>query len=153
MSRRFRVVVNGQAYEVEVEEMEGSGGPRVPVANTLPAPPPHVLRGGAAPAAPAAAASGPAPAPAAPAPAAPAPAAPAAPGAGGAGSVTAPLPGTVAKVVVTVGQAVKPGDVLVVLEAMKMENEIAATTAGTVKEIPVTEGTAVAAGDVLVVIG
>lgn len=64
----------------------------------------------------------------------------------------APMPGKVALIEVTVGQAVAPGDGLVVLEAMKMENEFKAQVAGTVKEIRVAVGQAVNPGDVLVVI-
>ena len=67
-------------------------------------------------------------------------------------SVNAPMPGIIVKVNVANGQAVKAGDVLVVLEAMKMENEIAATTNGTVKSVLATEGLQVATGDPLAVI-
>jgi len=75
-------------------------------------------------------------------------------GAAGAGGQTlkAPMPGRVVLVEVTVGQAVKPGDGLVVLEAMKMENEFKAAVAGTVKEIRVESGQTVNPGDVLLVI-
>jgi biotin carboxyl carrier protein len=64
----------------------------------------------------------------------------------------APMPGRVVLVEVTPGQAVRPGDGLVILEAMKMENEFRATMAGTVKEVRVQAGQAVNPGDVLVVI-
>ncbi len=82
--------------------------------------------------------------------AAPAPAA-AAPVAGEA--VTAPMPGNILKVNVTPGQAVKEGDVLVVLEAMKMENEILAPKACTVKQVLVSKGSTVDTGATLVVLG
>ncbi len=66
--------------------------------------------------------------------------------------VTAPMPGKVVKLLVKPGDAVQPGDGVVVVEAMKMENELKASTAGTVKEIRVEEGKAVSGGEVLVVI-
>jgi biotin carboxyl carrier protein len=73
--------------------------------------------------------------------------------AGVAGQVLkAPMPGRVTHIEVQVGQAVRPGDGLIVLEAMKMENEFKATVAGTVKELRVQVGQAVNPGDVLVVI-
>ena len=78
-------------------------------------------------------------------------AAPAAPVAGDA--VTAPMPGNILKVNVTAGQAVKEGDVLVVLEAMKMENEILAPKACTVKQVLVSKGSTVDTGATLVVLG
>ena len=86
--------------------------------------------------------------------AAPAPAAPAAPVVTGAGEpVTAPMPGTILKVNVTQGQAVKAGTVLCILEAMKMENEIMTSKDGTVTQVLVSKGSAVDTGAPLVVIG
>ncbi|HEV7524163.1 MAG TPA: acetyl-CoA carboxylase biotin carboxylase subunit [Acidimicrobiia bacterium] len=73
-------------------------------------------------------------------------------GAGGSGTVTAPMQGTIVKVLVEVGAAVTTGDALVVLEAMKMENHINAETSGTVKEIRVVAGDSVGTGDILAVI-
>ena len=89
-------------------------------------------------------------APAAPA-AAPAPAAPAAPAGGE--KITAPMPGTILAVNVTSGSAVKKGDVLMILEAMKMENEIMAPCDGTVTSVSVTKGAAVESGALLCTIG
>ena len=83
------------------------------------------------------------------APAAPAPAAAPA-GAAGAVSVTAPMPGNILDVKVKAGASVKAGDVLVILEAMKMENEIVAPQDGTVASINVNKGDTVNSGDVLV---
>lgn len=92
-------------------------------------------------------------APAAPAvaAAAPAPAAPAAPAGGE--KITAPMPGTILAVNVTSGSAVKKGDVLMILEAMKMENEIMAPCDGTVTSVSVTKGAAVESGTLLCTIG
>ncbi len=90
-------------------------------------------------------------APVAAAPAAPAPAAaPAASGSAGAVSVAAPMPGTVLKINVKVGDSVKSGQAVAVLEAMKMENEIAATQDGVVASVNVSQGDSVNTGDVLV---
>ena len=88
--------------------------------------------------------------PAAPAPApAAAPAAPVAPASAGATTITAPMPGTILKVNVANGQAVKKGDVLMILEAMKMENEIMAPADGTVSSVNVNAGASVEAGATL----
>lgn len=92
-------------------------------------------------------------APSAPSPVAPAPAAPAAPVAAVDGEkVVSPMPGTILNVNAAVGQAVKAGDVLFILEAMKMENEIVASSDGTVKQVLVSKGATVNTGDVLAVL-
>lgn len=116
--KKFRINVNGVDHIVEVEELSSSASP-APAAAPAPV---------AAPA--------PAPAPAAPA------AAPAPVPAGGQ-TVTAPMPGNILKVNVTAGQAVKAGQVLCVLEAMKMENEIMAPCDGKVAQVLVSKGATV----------
>ena len=121
--RKFIVNVNGNSYEVEVEEVSAAGS--APVAAPAPVQ-------AAAPAAPKAA------------PAAPKAAAPA-----GGTAVKAPMPGNVLDIKVSNGQTVKEGDVLVILEAMKMENEIFAPCDGTVT-IVASKGSTVNTGDVLV---
>ena len=129
---KYVVTLNGKNYEVEVEKNTAK------ITNTTAA---------AAPAAAPAPKAAPAPAPvAAPAPA-PAPAPVAAAPAGGA-NVTAPMPGTVLNVVAPVGTAVKAGDVILILEAMKMENEIVAPCDGTVASVAA-KGTSVNTDDVL----
>ena len=111
--KKYRVTVNGTAYEIELEELTG--------------------------AAPAPAAAAPAPAPAAAAPA-------------GGEQVTSPMPGTILDVKVSQGAAVKKGDVLMVLEAMKMENEIMCPRDGKVASIHAAKGAAVESGTLLCVI-
>lgn len=84
-----------------------------------------------------------------------APAAPAAPAAAPAGGekISSPMPGTILSVNVSNGSAVKKGDVLMILEAMKMENEIMAPCDGTIASVNVTKGASVNTGDLLCVIG
>ena len=130
---KYKVTLNGRTYEVEVEagkamcvaEYEAYAPAAAPVA--------------AAPVA---------------APVAAAPAAPAAAGVtvSGGESVNAPMPGNILKVNVTVGQTVKEGELLCVLEAMKMENEIMAPKAGTVAQVLVQKGSTVNTDDTLVVL-
>ena len=130
---KYKVTLNGRTYEIEVEAGKAM------LLDEYEA---------IVPTAPAAVAA--APVAAAPAAPAAAPAAPAAPVAGEA--VTAPMPGNILKVNVTAGQAVKEGDVLVILEAMKMENEIMAPKNGTVAQVLVQKGSTVDTGATLVVL-
>ncbi len=129
----YKITLKGRTYEVEVEQ--GKAMLLDEYEAIVPS----------APAAPVAAA------PAKEAASAPAAAAPAVTGAGEA--VTAPMPGTILKVNVTQGQAVKAGEVLCILEAMKMENDITAPKAGTVTQVTVSKGSKVDTGAPLVVIG
>lgn len=123
--KNLTVTVNGVAYQVTVEE--NTGAPAAPAAAPAPAP--------AAPA--------PAAAPAAPAPAAPQ-------GAAGAVTVAAPMPGNILDVRVKPGDSVKAGSVMMILEAMKMENEISAPQDGTIATVNVRKGDTVSSGDLLV---
>ena len=145
----FTVTIDGKPFQVSVAKADGPAAPvaaapvAAPVAAPAPAPAP----------APAAAPAAPAPAPA-PAPAAaPAPAPAAAAPAAGETAVNSPMPGSIFKVECTVGQSVKAGDVLIVLEAMKMEIEVSAPVDGTVKSIAVATGATVNTDDLLVVLG
>ncbi|MDO5123782.1 MAG: biotin/lipoyl-containing protein [Eubacteriales bacterium] len=120
--KNLKITVNGVTYDVQVEEVSGSSAP-----TQAPAP-----------------AAAPAPAPAK------APAAPVATGTTGSVEVTAPMPGTILSIKVSVGQQVNKGDTVIVLEAMKMENEIPAPEAGTVASINVQSGSNVETGALLI---
>lgn len=122
--RKFQVTVNGNVYEVEVEELGGGAGvSNVPVAVVqTPVAAPKV-------------------------PVAPVQAVPA-----NATKVVAPMPGKIVDVKVKVGQTIKEGDLVAVLEAMKMENEVFASQGGTVASVNVTAGTMVESNDVIVTI-
>ena len=119
--KRYSITVNGNTYDVIVEEADATGIASAPVAAPVATPV----------AAPKAAAK------------------PAAHGAQGANKVTAPMPGTILNVKVAAGQAVKKGDVICVLEAMKMENDIPAPADGVIASINVQKGASVAANDIL----
>lgn len=129
---KYKVTLNGRTYEVEVEAGKAQLLAEYEAVSVAPAAAPADVAPVAAPAA---------------APAA----APVVTGAGEA--VNAPMPGTILKVNVEKGQAVKAGQVLVVLEAMKMENEILAPKDGTVTQVVVSKGSTVDTGAALVVIG
>jgi glutaconyl-CoA decarboxylase len=135
--KRYRITVNGQSYDVAVEELAG-GAQGLPASIPAAAP--------AAPAAPSAPAANAAPASAGVPQGGPAPSGPVA----GATTVKAPMPGTVMSFKVIQGQSVKRGDVVLLLEAMKMENEIVAPVDGTVAAIRVPQGAAVNTGDPLI---
>ena len=130
---KYKITLKGTTYEVEVEKGEAMILDEYEAKSPVPP-------------APAAAA----PVAAAPVAAAPAAAAPAAVAAGT--PVTSPLPGNIFAIKVKEGDAVKAGDVLIVIEAMKMENEVCAPSDGVVKQIVVAKGALVATGDTLVVI-
>ncbi len=134
--RKFNITVNGKQYEVDVEEVGGV----VPVARPVAAPAP-VASATPVVAAPAAA----------PAPVAAAASAPTNIPEGGT-KITSPMPGTILDIKVNVGDTVKSGQVLLILEAMKMENEIMAPTAGRIAAIPTSKGSSVNSGELLVVI-
>ena len=110
--KAYRVNVNGNVYEITIEEIDKADIKAAPTPAAAPAPA-------------------------------------AAPVAAGANTVTAPMPGNILKVNVVAGQAVKKGDVLMILEAMKMENEILAPCDCTVASVNTTAGTTVDAGAVL----
>ncbi len=121
--KNYRITVNGTSYDVTVEELSGGVAPAAaPVAALVSAPAP---------------AAAPAPAKAAPA--------------GGAGSikVSSPMPGKILAVKANVGDSVKKGQVILILEAMKMENEVVAPEDGTIASIDVTVGASVESGDTL----
>ena len=122
---KYVVTLNGKDYEVEVDELSEAIGTSVaPTAASAPA------------------------APVATQPSAPATPAPA-PVSGSGTAVKAPMPGTILKVNVTAGQSVKAGDIMFILEAMKMENEIVAPSDGTVSQVVAAKGSSVATDDVL----
>ena len=124
--KKYNVTVNGVTYEVLVEESDSAAAPT------------------AAPAA----------APKAAAPKAPAAAPKAAPsGAQGGIKVTAPMPGTILKMNVKVGDTIKANDLVCVLEAMKMENEIFAKEGGVVKTVDAPQGSSVNSGDTIITLG
>jgi glutaconyl-CoA/methylmalonyl-CoA decarboxylase subunit gamma len=124
--KKYLIKVNGNQYEVEVEEIrdDAVAAPEIrtqaptQAAAPAPAPKPAAKKETAVPA--------------------------------GATVITSPMPGTILKVNVNSGETVKKGQVLLILEAMKMENEIVAAADGTVASVNVSKGTSVNAGDVLV---
>jgi len=123
--KKYKVNVNGTAYEITLEDISGSAPTAAPAAAPVAAP---------APAAPAAA-----------------PAAPAAAPANGE-KVASPMPGTILSINVDAGDAVKKGQVLMILEAMKMENEIMCPCDGTIASVNTTKGATVESGTLLCVI-
>ncbi|QSQ09042.1 Glutaconyl-CoA decarboxylase subunit gamma [Koleobacter methoxysyntrophicus] len=127
--KKYKITVNGQTYEVEVEEI-GAEPVETPAPTKTPGP---------------SATPPPAAKPEQPKQTQPAPR--------GGSTVTAPMPGTVLSIKVKPGDQVNQGDVLLILEAMKMENEIMAPVSGKVTSVNITEGASVNSGDVLIVLG
>lgn len=125
--KRFLIRINGKTYDAEVEVVGISAS--APVAAPAAAP-----------------AVAPAAAPAAPAPAA-------APAAGGPANVTSPLPGTVLRLCKNTGDSVAAGEVVMIVESMKMENEVVAPEAGRIASIAVAAGSAINTGDLLFTLG
>ena len=126
--KRFLIKINGKTYDAEVEVVGTSAS--APVAAPAAAP----------------RAAAPAAAPAAPAPAA-------APAAGGPANVTSPLPGTVLRLCKNTGDAVAAGEVVMIVESMKMENEVVAPEGGRIASIAVAAGSAINTGDLLFTLG
>lgn len=165
MNKKYAYTINGSRYEVEVNGIE-NGIAKVAVNGTYydvrledvapvaPAAPATPMAAPVASPAPAAPVATPAPAPAAaPVVEAPAPTpAPAPAPAAGGSPVMAPLPGVVIKMIAKVGDTVKKGDKLLVLEAMKMENDVKAPKAGTIASVQVAEGDSVQEGTTLITI-
>ena len=120
---KYRITVEGKTYEMDVELIGANGAVVAPAAKA---------------ATPVVAAPKAAPAPVA-----------AKPAEVGSGSVVAPMPGTILKILKATGDAVKAGEVVLILEAMKMENEITAPVDGTIGSLNLTEGSTVAGGDLL----
>ncbi|MCM2286197.1 MAG: biotin/lipoyl-binding protein [Desulfobacula sp.] len=134
------VTVNQVPYRVRID---GSSLVSSPAASSAPAPKPAPRAEAPKPAAPKPAAPKPSPAP--PKQAAPVP--------GGGERITAPIPGKIMSVMAKVGDSVSAGQVLLVIEAMKMENNIVSPIDGTVKEIAVSNNADVSTGDLLAVVG
>jgi len=134
MKRKFKITVEGESYEVEIEELGGVGASHSSPPTTVPplVKPPVAKVETAPKAAPAVQ--------------------PQAPKVAGKGVVPSPMQGMVFSIKVKVGDTVKVGDSLIILEAMKMESEIPSPREGQVKEIFVSEGQHVRRGDPLVAI-
>ncbi len=131
--KNLKITVNGVAYSVQVEEADGTAVASAPAAAPAAAPVPTAAPAPAAEQAPAAPAPAPAPKPSA-----------------SVNVVSAPMPGKILDINVTAGQAVKKGQTLLILEAMKMENEIMSPTDSVVAGIHVNKGDMVNVGDPLV---
>jgi len=134
--KKYNITVNGNTYEVEVDEIGGAPSVAAAPASGFTAAP------AAAPAAPAAPAAAPAKAPAAAAAPAKAPSA-------GAEVVSSPMPGTIVNILKRAGDSVAEGEAVLILEAMKMENEIVAPRNCVIDAVSVSKGQPVNAGDVM----
>lgn len=140
--RKFMINVNGKSYEVEVEEIR-DGVPTMPAASSPPATAaPHPTQQ-------AAPVSQPATPAAQPEPVAQSQPAPTAPEKAGFVQVKAPMPGTILDIRIQAGDGIKKGQVVLILEAMKMENEIMAPQDGIISSIHTSKGTSVNSGDLL----
>ncbi len=124
--KNYRITVNGNTYDVQVEELNGAVVSNAPSATQVATP---VAK-----------------------PATPSPAPAKSSGAEGSAKVTSPMPGNILDIKVNVGDKVEANQCVVILEAMKMENEIVTPNAGTVASINVTKGQTVASGDVLITV-